>query len=244
VSLAVRSAFYRNLAVSVADWILISDVGSTNKLQLPAMFAFCDFVNEGDKFPWSSQISLRHVSHSKMRTLVLVSMFQRLSTKRDEEPQLGQLGLRDSADWLDSMEHQIALLRNTFKRPQRFERSNQTVVPKTDIRKWISLGALLLQFPQNAFPILQVERLRFSHGGEHRLGAPSCHDRGVLILQSRPIASQGGSRLALCAAPLRPDDVAPYRDPFRQHITSSSTALGPDSQFPSECLHTPTWKDG
>jgi hypothetical protein len=103
VSLAVRSAFYRNLAVSVADWILISDVGSTNKLQLPAMFAFCDFVNEGDKFPWSSQISLRHVSHSKMRTLVLVSMFQRLSTKRDEEPQLGQLGLRDSADWLDSI---------------------------------------------------------------------------------------------------------------------------------------------
>ena len=31
--------------------------------------------------------------------------------------------------------------------------------------------ALLLQFPQNAFPILLVERLCFSHGGEDRLGA-------------------------------------------------------------------------
>jgi hypothetical protein len=30
---------------------------------------------------------------------------------------------------------------------------------------------LLLQFPQNVFPILLVERLRFSHGGENCLGA-------------------------------------------------------------------------
>jgi len=33
-------------------------------------------------------------------------------------------------------------------------------------------AALLLQFSQNAFPILLVEHLRFSHGGEDRLGAP------------------------------------------------------------------------
>jgi len=28
------------------------------------------------------------------------------------------------------------------------------------------------QFPQNALPILLVERLRFSHGSEDNLGAP------------------------------------------------------------------------